>query len=111
MLGLRCYAGFSPVATSGDYSLAIVSQLLSAVVSLAVEHRAEDARASVVAACGLSRCVSWALSTGSTVAAHKLRDTWHLPRSRTEPVLPALAGRFFPTGPPEKPLPQRIFRS
>lgn len=31
-----------------------------------------------------------------------LRGRWDLPRSGINPVSPALAGRFFPTGPPEK---------
>ena len=37
-LGLCCCTGFSPLAASRGYSLAVVRRLLTAVVSLVVEH-------------------------------------------------------------------------
>ena len=36
--------------------------------------------------------------------AYLLCSMWHLPRSGIEPVSPALAGRFFTTEPPGKPI-------
>ena len=39
VLSLHCCAGFSVVAASRGYSLVALHGLLSAVVSLAVEHR------------------------------------------------------------------------
>ena len=38
-LGLHCCMGFSPVAVSQGYSLAVVPRLLIAVASLVAEHR------------------------------------------------------------------------
>ena len=38
VLGLHCCAGFSPVAASGGYSLAVVLGLPIAVTYLVVEH-------------------------------------------------------------------------
>ena len=50
VLGLRCWAGFSPAASSGRYSLVVVGGLLIVVASLA-----------------------WSLGhTGSVVVAHGL---------------------------------------
>ena len=43
--------------------------------------------------CGLSNCGSWAWWP---------LGLWNLPGPRTEPVSPALAGRFLTTGPPGK---------
>ena len=57
MLGLCCYAGFSPAVASGGYSLVSVHGLLAVVASLAVEHRLQDMGASVVAAHGLTIAV------------------------------------------------------
>ena len=57
-----------------------------------------------------SLCASQALGlVGSVVAAGRLRScgtwaTWNLPRLGIEAVSPALAGRFFTTGPPGKSL-------
>ena len=55
-------------------------------------------------------CSRW----GSQALAHRLsscgaqpqllQGLWDLPRSRTEPISPVLAGRFFTTEPPRKPL-------
>ena len=39
VLGLHCCTGFSLVAASGDYSLAVVSRLLIVVASFVSEHR------------------------------------------------------------------------
>ena len=44
-------------------------------------------------------------STGSRARGLKLlRGTWNLLRPEIEPVSPALAGRFFTTEPPGKPM-------
>ena len=51
---------FSLVAESGGQSLVAVCRLLITVASL-VEHGLQDMWASVVSACGLSSCGSWAL--------------------------------------------------
>ena len=40
--------------------------------------------------------------------ASVLHSTWGLPRSRIEPVSPALAGGFFTTEPPGKPLKETV---
>ena len=64
--------------------------------------RALDARASVVAARGLSSCGSRELSSCGT-RAELLSSMWDLPRPGLEPVSPALAGRFLTTVPPKKP--------
>ena len=53
MLGLQSWAGFSLVEVSRGYSLLGCMRLLIAVASL-MEHRLQDVRALVVAACGLS---------------------------------------------------------
>ena len=64
-------------------------------------------QASVAVACGLSSCGSWALehrlSSGGPWA-QLLHGTWDLPGPGIRPVSLALAGRFFTTEPPEKPL-------
>ena len=56
VLVLRCCAGFSLVAASGDFSLAAVRQLLIAVASLAVEPRLQRMQASGVVGSRLSNC-------------------------------------------------------
>ena len=63
-------------------------------------------RASVVVACGLSSCGSWALGCrlSSGTRAQLLRDMWDLPGPGLEPMSPALAGGFLTTAPPGKPL-------
>ena len=71
--------------------------------SLIVECELQGLQALVIEACGLSGCGSWALehrfiSCGAW--AQLLHSLWDLPRSRTEPVSLALAGRFFTTQPP-----------
>ena len=56
VLGLSRCAGFSLVALSGGCSLFAVHGLLTALVSLAAEHRLQSTQASVVAA---RRLRSW----------------------------------------------------
>ena len=63
------------------------------MASLAAEHRLWHAQASIVEVCGLSSC-------GTQV--YLTQGTWNLPRSGTEPVSPALIGKFLTTGPPGK---------
>ena len=60
VLGLFCCVGFSLVAESGDYSLAVVLGL-HLVSSLAAELKLEGTWVSGVAARGLSCCGSQAL--------------------------------------------------
>ena len=60
LLSLHCCAGFSLVAESGGYSLAVAWGPLIAVASLVVKHRLSGARASIVTSHRLLRCGSWA---------------------------------------------------
>ena len=65
-------------------SLIVVHRLLTALVSLAAE---------ALGHAGFSSCDAWAqLPCGM----------WNLPKAGIKLVLPALAGRFLPTGPPGK---------
>ena len=60
---------------------------------------------SVVAACGLSSCGSWALErrlSSCGVWAWLLCDMWDLPGPGLKPVSRALAGGFLTTVPPGK---------
>ena len=91
---LLLYMGFSLVAASRDYSVAVIHGLLIVVASLVGENGLQGVPASVAAAPGL-------LSTDSTAVGHQL--SCHLPRPRIEPVSPALAGGFPTTEPPGKP--------
>ena len=62
-------------------------------------------QASVVVACGLSSCGSWALEhrlSSCGAPAQLLRGMWDLPRPGLEPVSPALAGGFLTTAPAAK---------
>ena len=61
MLGLHSCAGFSLVAASRGYSLALVGELLTVAASLVAEHSLSGPRASAVAVCGLSIFGSQAL--------------------------------------------------
>ena len=118
MLGLHCCTCFSPVVARGHYSScdAQASRWSGFFVS---EHGLEGTWAAVVAALGLSSCGSCALehrlsSWGSCALEHRLSSwgsraqllysMWNLPRPRMEPISLALAGRFFTTVPPGKPL-------
>ena len=60
MLGLCCCKGFSLVAESGGYSLAVVGRLLIAVAYPVAEHGLPGTQASVAAARGLRGYGSWA---------------------------------------------------
>ena len=42
--GLHCWVGFSPVAVSGAYSLAVVHKLLIMMASPVAEHRLQVCR-------------------------------------------------------------------
>ena len=53
MQGLRCCIDFSLVAEIRGYSLVAVHEVVTAVASLAVEHRLYGAQTSVVMAPGL----------------------------------------------------------
>ena len=67
--------------------------------------RALGARSSVVVACGLSSCGSWAPErrlSSYGAQAQVLCGMWDLPGPGLEPVSPALAGRFLTTAPPGK---------
>ena len=78
--------------------------LLIAVASL-VGERAPGARASVVAARGLSRCGSRVLEhrlSSCGAWAYLLRGMWDLPGWGLEPMPSALAGGFLTTVPPGK---------
>ena len=87
MLDLGCCVGFAPVAASGGYSLVVVLKL---VLVVAPCHGAQILGLTVCSSCG-----SW---------AWLLHVMWDLPGPGIKPVSPALAGRFFTTEPPGKPL-------
>ena len=53
VLGLHCCVGFSLVAESRSYSVAVGHRLLIVVASLAAEHRLSGTWASVVTSSGL----------------------------------------------------------
>ena len=78
MLGLYCCLGFSVVAESGGYSLAVVRGLFIAVASLVAKPRL------------------W--STGSVAPRHA--GPFGV---GTEPVSPSLSGGSFTTEPPGQP--------
>ena len=81
VLGLHCCAGFPLAVVSGGCSPVAGCGFPTAVASVAVEHR---------------------LSSSGT-CAQLLLGMWDLPRPRTKPMSPALAGRFVTTEPPGKP--------
>ena len=97
VLGLCCYAGFSLVVVSGSYSLVVVHTLLiPGAFLLPAEHWLW----------GFSSCGFWALEqrrNSCGMWAQLLLSMSNLPGSGIEPMSPALAGRFFTTGPPGKP--------
>ena len=79
----------------GGYSIVVIHGFLTVVASLVAEHGPQGVQASVVTtpgfssvAHGLSCCVAWGI----------------FPESGTEPMSPVLAGRFFTTEPPGKPV-------
>ena len=119
MLGLCCCSGSSLVVASGGYSLAMVHRLLIAVASLVAEHRLWGTHTSGLAAHGLKSCGFQALehglnSYGFQALEHGLNSCgawtlmlcrmWDLLRLGIKPKSPALAGRFFTTEPPGKPI-------
>ena len=61
VLGLRCCGWAFPNCGEQGLLLVAVHRLLIAVASLCCGAQALGARASVVVACGLSSCGSWAL--------------------------------------------------
>ena len=88
---------------SRDYSLAAVHRLATAVASLVVKGRRTRAPGHAgLRSCG-SRVLAHRLSSYGT-QAQLLCTMLDLPGSGTEPVSPAMAGGFFSTEPPERPL-------
>ena len=75
-------------------------RLLTAVASLAVEHRRQGKWASVVAAPGLQSTVF----SSCGAQAELLCGMWDLPGPGVELMSLGLAGSFFTTEPPGKPL-------
>ena len=87
MLGLRfCARALSSCGERGPLFIAVRGPLTVAASPVA-EHRLQTRR--------LSSCGS---------QAQLLRGMWDLPRPGSEPVSPALAGRFSTSVPPGKPL-------
>ena len=94
VLGLCCCAwAFSSYGERGLLFVAVCELLIT--VASHCGARALGARASVVAACGLSSCGS---------RAYLLCGMWDLPGPGIKPVSPALAGGLSTTAPPGKPL-------
>ena len=106
VLGLCCCTGFALVVARGGYSLVGVRGLLITVASPVSERGLQSTRTSVVGVRGLISCGAQAaehkLSCG--VWAYLLLSIQELPGPGTEPGSPALAGRFFTTEVPGKPL-------
>ena len=97
MLSVRCCSGVSLAAEGRVHSPVVVCGPLTVVAPLVSEHRL--------------RSCSWrALEhrpSSSGARPQLLHGLWDFPGPGTEPVSPALAGRFFTTQPPGKsdPLP------
>ena len=91
MLSLRCRTGSPPAEAAG-------LGLLTAEAAL-VDHRVSASQAAVLALPG-SRAQARSLRCLGLVAPRHVG----LPRSGIEPMTAALAGRFFTTVPPGKPL-------
>ena len=104
VLGLHCCTrAFSSYGNQG-LLFVVVHGLLTAMASRC-GVQALGPRASVVVACRLSSCGSWALEcrlSSCGTRASLLRGMWDLPRPRLKPVSPALAGRFLITATPGK---------
>ena len=94
VLGLQGWAGFSLVVVSRGYSLLEVGRFSLQWPLLLLSRGSRNVGFSSLA-CGLNSCGS---------RAWLLHGTWDLPGSRMEHVSFALAGRFFITEPPRKPL-------
>ena len=101
-LGLRCCAR----AFSSCGERVAVYMLLTAVASLALEHRLSGTQAPVAVAQGLSSCSLWASQLGLSscgARAQLSHGMWDLTRPGIELVSSALQGRFLTTGPLGKP--------
>ena len=94
VLGLQGWAGFSLVVASRGYSLLEVGRFSLQWPLLLLSRGSRNVGFSSLA-CGLNSCGS---------RAWLLHGMWDLPGSRMEHVSFALAGRFFITEPPRKPL-------
>ena len=92
-LGLRCC--MQALSSCGEWGLLFVAVcgLLTAVVSLVLEHRFKGVWASAGVVRGHSSCGAW---------AYLPHGMWDLPGPGIQPVSPALAGGFSATGPPGK---------
>ena len=88
VLDLCCCTGFSLIVASRGYPLAVVC---------GASHCGSFScfRALVLGHAGFHSCGAW---------AYLLHDMWDLPRSETESMSAALAGRFFTTEPSGEPL-------
>ena len=106
-LGLHCCVrAFSLVVAIGGYSL-LQCTGFSLQWLLCCRAQALGTRASVVVACRLSSCGSWALEhrlSSCGTRAYSLRGMRDLPGPGLEPVSPALAGGFLITAPPGRSL-------
>ena len=105
VLDLRSCSGFSLVAESGELLSSCGARASHCGGFICHGARALGTWASVVVACGLSRSGSQALEhrlSSRGAQALFLLSKWDLPRVGIEPESPALAGRFFTTGPPGK---------
>ena len=98
-------APFSLAAASRSNSPVAVHRFPMVMAPLVAEHTLWGTQASVVAARVLRSCGSLALGhrlSSCGAQAQLLHCTWKLPRSRIEPMSPALVSRFFTTEPPGK---------
>ena len=98
--------GLSLVTASGGCSLVVVCRLLTAVLLLL---RSMGSRACGLRSCGtraqwLHFSVSRARFSSCGARALLFHGMWNHSRPRIEPMSPALAGGFFTTKPPGKPL-------
>ena len=98
VLGLHCRTDFSAVVASEGFSLQW--PLLWSRASRAQGPPQFWQMGSAVAVPGLQSTDSILVARGLTF----FHGTWDLPRSRTKLLFPALAGGFFTTKPPGKPL-------
>ena len=107
VLGLHRCAGFFLVVVSGDYLLSSWDAWASHCGGLSCcKAQVLGAQASAFAARGLSNCSlcvleHWLSRCG--LLAELLHGIWDLPRSRIEPLCPALVGVFLNSELPEKP--------
>ena len=103
MLDLHGWEGFSLVVVSGGYCLL---QCLGSWLVWLLLSRSMGSLHGFRSRGGLSSWGSQALElrlNSCSTRASLLCGTWDLPRSGTEPVSPALAGRFCTPEPPGKP--------